>query len=98
MAQKSTKVFDLASANIKAKDSEKLIEALQRDVKKNANAWRNDIFAFETATEQAQDALETLYADVSASTNQVLAAEDAVAIATRNHERVVELAAARFGA
>lgn len=97
MGTKLTTVLDLASAQIKAKDSEKAIAELKRKVKANANAWRNDIFAKEQAVEAAQDVIEALACDATASTDQVLAAEDALALAQRNHDRVVELAAVRFG-
>ena len=94
----STTVYDLAAAQITAKDSDKALKQLARDVKANANQWRNDVFSYETALQQAEDNLEALHATVKVSASDVLAAEDSVALAKRNLERIQELATARFGA
>lgn len=96
MATSSTKVFDLAKANIKAKDEDKAIKALQRQVRDNQHAWANSTVNAQRNVENAEDALEALKSDVSATAEQFLAATDALAIATRNAEAITALASARF--
>ena len=93
----STTIYDLAAAQITATDSEQSLKQLTRDVKANANQWRNDIFSYETALQKAEDRLELLHSTVKAGAAEVLAAEDTLALAKRNLKRVQELTLARFG-
>ena len=92
----STKVFDLAKANIKAKDEDKAIKALERQVRDNKHAWANSTVNAQRTVEQCEDALAALQSDVTATAEQFLAASDALAIAERNLAAITELADARF--
>lgn len=96
MANASTKVFDLAKANIKAKDEDKAIKDLTRQVRDNQHAWANSTVNAQRNVENAEDAVESLKSDVSATAEQFLAANDALAIAVRNAEAITTLAASRF--
>ncbi len=92
----SVKVFDLAKANIKAKDEDKAIKALERQVRDNQHAWANSTVNAQRAVENAEDELEALKSDVTATAEQFLAANDTLALAQRNVDTIADLAGKRF--
>jgi len=92
----STKVLDLAIANCKEKDEDKAAKRIQREVRDNQHAWANSTVNAQRAVENAEDKLDSLRSNVSATAEDFLAATDGLAIAQRNADAIVELAKARF--
>jgi len=92
----STKVLALAKANIKKTDGEKALDTVERAVKANQNAWRNEIFAAETAVDAAKDAIGGMHANVSTTAAQLLEANRILALAKKNLADMTDMQSARF--
>ena len=96
MGSKSTKVFDLASANITKKDSERELESLKRTVRNNHNQWNTDLNSMQNDVDNAQDAVNSLISNPNATASDCLSANRNLRLAEKNLAEVKEIMDARF--
>ena len=92
----STKVFDLAKANIKQKDEEKAITALKRTVRNANTNWNTDVNSLRNHMDEAQDNVDALSANPNATLAQCLEANQVLRLAKADLAEAEELMAARF--
>ena len=91
-----SKLIELVKSQITKKDDQKALEKAERDVKTAANGFRNEVFAMETARDAAKDELEAVVSNVSSTASDIIAAQDALAIAERNVTEATKIQAERF--
>jgi hypothetical protein len=80
----SNKLFDLAKAEIKKKDDEKAIEALQERVEDNKMGWMNDIHSAKRDVTAAKKALEAAQRNPNISASSFLNVKRDLQIAEAN--------------
>lgn len=93
---KSTKLVDLAIANVKKSDGDKAIDAVKKAVRKAENDWRNEIFEAENAVDAARERVNSLDSAVSASAADCITAIRALQVAEANLETMKALQSERF--
>lgn len=72
----STKVFDLAKAQLKMKDEDKAVAALQESVEDNEMLFQNEIHRAKKEVKAATKRIEALMVDPSATPSGILEAQD----------------------
>lgn len=92
----STKVFDLALANIKKSDQDKAGDSLKREVARAKHGWSTEIFGLTENVNNAKDRVEALKANVSATASDIIEADRGLALAQANLAAANEAFEARF--
>jgi hypothetical protein len=96
MAEKKTGVLALALAQVKKSDGDKAQDRVKKQVRDNENDWRNASHVLLVAAESAEEALEALNSDPTASADQLITASRAAMLARQDYDTIQELAKARF--
>lgn len=96
MANISKKVLAIAIKFAKSTDSEKSVVELTRLNRDNQHDWNTSAIAAAKEVEAAEDGVDALLGDLTATANQCMAADDRLVIAKNRQAKIAELALARF--